>query len=60
MMSDAVALLKEQDDEPTEWHKISPAGIYECAFCKQDVMTGDIEAYRYCHRCGRKVKWNAD
>ena len=35
-----------------EWIKISPAGIYECSECGQNVMTSDIVAYRHCHGCG--------
>ena len=34
------------------WIKISPAGIYECSECGKNVMTSDIEAYKYCHGCG--------
>ena len=37
------------------WTKISPAGIYECSNCKNDVMTADIDVYKYCHRCGAKI-----
>ena len=37
------------------WVKISPAGIYECSECGQNVMTGDIDAYRHCHGCGAKM-----
>ena len=37
------------------WKKISPAGIYECSNCKNDVMTADIDVYKYCHRCGCKM-----
>lgn len=40
----------------TEWRKISPAGIYECTKCGQNVMTGDIDCYKYCHGCGRIVR----
>ena len=37
------------------WIRISPAGIYECSECGQNVMTGDIDAYRHCHGCGAKM-----
>lgn len=40
------------------WVKISPAGIYECSECGQNVMTGDIDAYRHCHGCGAKMSEN--
>lgn len=52
----AFQLLKAQ--EPVKWVKISPAGIYECSGCGQNVMTSDIDAYKYCHGCGRAVKWD--
>ena len=51
-----LALLKAQ--EPVKWVKISPAGIYECSGCGQNVMTSDIDAYKYCHGCGRVVERN--
>lgn len=35
-----------------KWIQISPAGIYECSVCGQNVMTSDIEAYLFCHGCG--------
>lgn len=34
------------------WKRISPAGIYECTKCGQEVMTSDIDVYDYCHGCG--------
>lgn len=39
-----------------KWVKISPAGIYECNQCGQNVMTADIEAYKFCHGCGAKME----
>ncbi len=38
------------------WKRISPAGIYECSECGQNVMTGDIECYQFCHGCGAKME----
>ena len=38
------------------WIKISPAGIYECSECGQNVMTSDICAYKFCHGCGAKME----
>lgn len=35
-----------------KWKKISPAGIYECSRCGQNVMTDDIDCYKFCHGCG--------
>lgn len=43
-------------DSGTRFRQISPARIYECEKCGQNVMTDDIDAYKYCHGCGRKVK----
>ena len=37
------------------WKKISPAGIYECSKCGQNVKTQDICAYHFCHGCGIKI-----
>ena len=42
------------------WVKISPAGIYECSECGQNVMTGDIDAYRHCHGCGARMAESED
>lgn len=39
----------------TRWKLISPAGIYECSECGQNVMTNDISAYRFCHGCGAEM-----
>ena len=39
-----------------EWKKISPAGIYECSCCGQNVMTSDIECYKFCHGCGASMR----
>ena len=38
------------------WIKISPAGIYECSVCGQNVMTDDIDVYHYCHGCGADMR----
>ena len=42
------------------WIKTSPAGIYECSQCGQNVMTGDIEVYAYCHHCGARMEVEND
>ena len=39
-----------------KWTKISPASIYECSVCGQNIMTQDIDAYRYCHGCGAEME----
>ena len=38
------------------WKKISPAGIMECSVCGGNVLTSDIECYKYCHHCGAKME----
>ena len=45
------------EDEPKkgEWKKISPAGIYECSCCGQNLLTLDIECYKFCHGCGASM-----
>lgn len=42
------------------WIKISPAGIYECSVCGQNVMTDDIDVYHYCHGCGADMREQDD
>jgi DNA-directed RNA polymerase subunit RPC12/RpoP len=37
------------------WIKITPSGIYMCSECEHNVLTGDIDAYHYCHHCGIKM-----
>jgi len=37
------------------WIKISPANIFECSECGQNVMTSNICAYKFCHGCGAKM-----
>lgn len=44
------------DENKGEWKHISPAGIYECSCCGQNVMTNDIECYKFCHGCGTRMK----
>ena len=38
-----------------KWIRVSPAKIYECSECGQNVCTGDIECYRFCHQCGARM-----
>lgn len=45
----------EQEPKTGHWIKISPAGIYECSECGQNVMTSDICAYKFCHGCSVKM-----
>ena len=43
-------------EQTGHWIKISPAEIYECSECGQNVMTQDICAYKYCHGCGADMR----
>lgn len=38
-----------------KWKMISPAGVYECSKCGQNVLTKDIDCYKFCHGCGAKM-----
>lgn len=38
------------------WKQISPAKIYECSECGQNVMTNDICCYKFCHGCGAAME----
>lgn len=46
----------EPERKKGKWIKISPAGIYECSACGQNVMTNDIATYRWCHGCGADMR----
>ena len=46
--------LLEQEPKTGHWKRIG-YDIYECSICGQNVMTGDICAYRYCHCCGTRM-----
>jgi DNA-directed RNA polymerase subunit RPC12/RpoP len=50
-------LLKLPPVQPKtgHWIKITPSGIYMCSECEQNVLTGDIDVYHYCHHCGIKM-----
>lgn len=52
--------VNPQEPKTGRWIKISPADIYECSECGQNVMTADICAYRYCHGCGAKMAESED
>ena len=43
-----------------EWLQISPAKIYECSECGQNVMTTDIDCYSFCHGCGADMRGDND
>ena len=44
----------EQEPKTGKWKQIG-YDIYECSICGQNVMTGDICAYKHCHGCGAKM-----
>ena len=46
----------EPERKKGEWVQISPAKIYECTACKQNVMTDDIECYNFCPNCGADMR----
>lgn len=61
---DTCAFMRDVENAPTidaapvrhgHWIKITPSGIYECSKCGKNVMTCDIEAYKYCQRCGARM-----
>lgn len=39
-----------------KWKMISPAGLYECSKCGQNVLTKDIDCYKFCHGCGCEMR----
>ena len=47
--------LKAEPVRHGKWLRISPAKIYECSECGQNVMTDDIECYAYCQHCGARM-----
>lgn len=49
----ALQALKAQ--RTGKWIKIHPQGIYECSECHQNVMTSDIDCYKFCHQCGARM-----
>ena len=47
--------VRPQEPKIGHWKRIG-YDIYECSICGQNVMTGDICAYKHCHGCGAKMK----
>ena len=47
--------ISEQEPKTGRWKRIG-YDLYECSICGQDVMTGDICAYKHCHGCGAHMK----
>lgn len=50
------SVSNSENSNKGEWKRISPAGIYECSCCGQNVMTSDIECYKFCHGCGADMR----
>ena len=46
--------VKPQEPKTGHWKRIG-YDIHECSICGQNVMTGDICAYKHCHGCGAKM-----
>lgn len=54
----AINLLKEQDAvEPLDayFDLYKSGGLFHCGHCKELI----VKNQKYCHNCGRKVKWDA-
>jgi len=50
----------QPEQKKGKWIQISPARIYECSECGQNVMTDDIDAYKWCHGCGADMRGEQD
>ena len=50
-----ISPVKSQEPMTGYWIRISPAEIYECSECGQNVMTSDICAYKFCHGCSARM-----
>ena len=55
-LSEIIEELEKADRPQGEWKRVSPAYIYACSECGGNVMTQDIECYKYCHQCGAEMK----
>lgn len=42
------------------WIRISPARIYECSICGQNIMAKYIDCYKFCFGCGAKMDGGGD
>ena len=61
LYSDALALLKAQEQKPIR----DINGVYYCGNCdticvgyEVEFTNSIIKVENYCHKCGRKVKWD--
>lgn len=55
-----IRVSEVRENRHGQWKMISPARIYECSECGQNVMTNDIESYKYCHGCGADMREEED
>ena len=53
-------LADAPDSNVGKWKQITPAKIYECDQCGQQVMTQDIECYKFCHGCGVRMEGDTE
>ena len=51
IMRDIIALLQEQEPVCIEYD--NSIVLFSCRDCKTQLLYGQ----RYCHMCGRKIKW---
>ncbi len=59
--NEVIKSVSSTDVEPIRhgfWKQISPAKVYECSECGQNVMTDDIDVYEWCHGCGAKMDYS--
>lgn len=54
--SGRIKFIEQTERKTGKWIQISPAGIYECSECGKNVMTNDIDEYKWCHGCGCKME----
>ena len=52
---DKVSTKKIKPIKTGYWKRISPAGIYVCSECGQNLMTAKIECYKFCHGCSAEM-----
>lgn len=57
LLDEIMEWLEKNEIEPKAGHWIRIGyDIYECSICGQNVMTGDICAYKHCHGCGARME----
>ena len=59
LLSDALALLREQEPVKPKRFLGALSDWYHCGVCWADMLdTGDGYRPKYCPQCGRAVKWD--